>query len=175
LAELRKDRTRFLDNIIRNGILTSHAHCPSTPPITSILLSALSTTISLLGLHTTKHLSSILTFLVPVITDPFAATSPEMLLLALGTLRELVLACWKRLRDGAWREVVRGLCVCWDVVTGEEGDGDEGKKEELKRVKKEMRGVGRVLVRALEGGVDVEEELRPLMEVDAGYAEIFGI
>lgn len=130
-----------------------------------------------------KHLKDILPILTQVLTDPFGTSRPDGLEEGVKCLQSVVLNGWPRLglREGGHAmEVVRMLVVCWRIVRDaqEEREIKEEKGRILKEVKEEITIVGRLLVKAIEAvdsGVDVREELKPLFVVDPSVGDVFGI
>jgi hypothetical protein len=180
-------RLAFLDRIMRKGVLTAYLHASNYPEIVSILLTSLSTLLSKMGIKCVKHLKDILPVLTQALTDPFAGSRPEGLLEGMKCLRNLVLNAWPRMglkEGGHGMEVVRMLVVCWKVVFDAEdgislGDKDDMERiRQLQEVRKEIEVVGRLLVKAIDAvdpGVAVQEELRPLLEADTSLGDIFRV
>jgi hypothetical protein len=91
--------------------------------------------------------------------------------------------------EGHRNEAVKSVLVCWKSVSREiqeKGDGaEEGKQCEdcgevdentLGNVRKQIAVAGRLLVKAVEGEVDMQTELGPLLAVDQKLVEdVFGI
>lgn len=64
------------------------------------------------------------------------------------------------------------LVLCWRTA-GESGlDGDDPAL--MRGVREEVKVAGRLLVKAVEGTVNMSEELGPLVEVDGEVMDIFG-
>lgn len=168
--ELEKERTKFLDKLLRQGILSGYAHCSEHPSIVEILLTQTKLLIEKMGIGSIKHLKDILPIISTTLTDPFVASKSSLLLAGLRCLQSLILNAWPRVREGYRIEIVKDLVVCWRTVT-EEGKGGEG----LEEVKIEIKNAGRLLVKAVGREVNMEEELRPLWKADESVGEIFGI
>ncbi|KAL5330163.1 hypothetical protein ACEPPN_003688 [Leptodophora sp. 'Broadleaf-Isolate-01'] len=174
-------RLAFLDTITRKCILSAFLHASEHPPIVSVLIAQLGTLIPRMGIHATKHLKDIMPILASVLSDPFAGARLQDVRGALETFRVLVLNCWARVREGVWRgEGVRMLVVCWTVVgdvEGGEGGVDGNTKTHLvEKVREEIKVTGRLFAKAIEGGeADLRTELNPLLDVDEGIGEVFGL
>jgi hypothetical protein len=163
-----KERTKFLDKLLRQGILSGYAHCSEHPSIVEILLTQLKTLVEKMGINSVKHLKDILPILSTVLTDPFGASKLSLLLAGMRCLQSLILNAWPRVREEGCRiEIVKALVVCWRTV-GEDGEG-------LEEVRNEIKNTGRLLVKAVGEEVDMREELRPLWQVDESVPEVFGI
>jgi hypothetical protein len=166
-----KERTKFLDKLLRKGILSGYAHCSEHPSIVEILLTQTKLLIDKMGITSVKHLKDILPIISTVLTDPFAPSKPSLLLAGLRCLQSLILNAWPRVREEGYRiEIVKALVMCWRTVT-EEGKEGEG----LEAVKDEIKNTGRLLVEAVGREVDMKEELGPLFEVEGSVEEVFGI
>ncbi len=160
-----------------------HLHAAEHPQITTILLSSLSTLVSIMGIHTVKHLKDILPILNEVMTDPFAGARPEGLREGVRCLRSVILYAWPRIgirSGGHGMEVIRMLVVCRKTVNeADEGDDiDEERGQILEEVQDEIKVVGRLLVKAIEAvdsGIDIKLELKPLFMVDTNLGNLFGI
>jgi hypothetical protein len=164
----KKERTKFLDKLLRKGILAGYAYASEHPSIVEILLTQTKLLIDKMGITSVKHLKDLIPIISTVLTDPFASSKPSLLLAGLRCLQSLILNAWPRVREeGSRIEIVRGLVVCWRMVCedGKEGEG----------LKNEIKNTGRLLVKAVGGEVDMKEELRPLFEVDGSVGEVFGI
>ncbi|KAE8450432.1 hypothetical protein EG329_006507 [Mollisiaceae sp. DMI_Dod_QoI] len=176
-------RIAFLDRLLRKGVLMPHLHAAEHPQITTILLSSLSTLVSIMGIHTVKHLKDILPILTEVMTDPFAGARPEGLREGVRCLRSVILNAWPRIgirSGGHGMEAIRMLVVCWKRVNeADEGDSiDEERGQILEEVQDEIKVVGRLLVKAIEAvdsGIDIKLELKPLFMVDTNLGNLFGI
>ncbi|PMD29993.1 hypothetical protein L207DRAFT_642083 [Hyaloscypha variabilis F] len=177
----QKARLAFLDKLFRTGIFPSYTHASTHPSLVCILLSALSTIVQKMGIHSVKHLKDIIPMLSAVLCDPFATSDEDLMLEGVKALKVAVLNCWPRLGEEGWRvEVVRCCVVGWKGVCealGGEGKGRED-GDELRKIQEEIKVAGRLLVKAVavHEEVDFATELRPLIEVDAKLVEdVFGI
>jgi hypothetical protein len=169
--EREKARMKFLDKLLRQGILPGYSHCSEHASIVEILLTQLKTLIEKLGITSVKHLKDILPIISTTLTDPFVASKPSLLLAGIRCLQSTILNAWPRVREEGYRiEIVKWLVICWRTVT-EEGNEGEGSEE----MENELKNTGRLLVEAVRGEVDMKEELRPLFEVDENVGEVFGI
>ncbi|EKD21679.1 uncharacterized protein L3040_004901 [Drepanopeziza brunnea f. sp. 'multigermtubi'] len=165
-------RLHFLDRVFRRGILPAASHTSSSShssAITIVLLAHVSPIVEKLGMHAVKHLKSI----IPMLAQAFCVPRYDLIQQALRTLQVVILNCWARIGEEAWRiEVVRMLVVCKETVHVFQLGREDVR---MARLWESMAVVGRLLVRAVEGRVDMREELRPLVEADAEVGEVFGI
>ncbi|PBP16828.1 hypothetical protein BUE80_DR012439 [Diplocarpon rosae] len=168
-------RLRFLDTVLRKGILSAAFHASNHPAIITLLIAQLRVVVQKQGIHAVKHLKDIIPLLSSVLTDPFGNARMDGLLEALKTLRVVVLCCWVRVGGEEWRQSCVGMLVlCWKAV--EEGAQGTRGEQMAGKVKEEIRVVGRLLVKAVQQleVTDFKMELRPLLDIDEAAGEIFG-
>jgi len=177
-VKLKKERLKFLDRVMREGIFSAYTHSSENPDIMEILVEQMSILISKMGIYSVKHLKDILPILSTVLTDPFATAHGRLLLEAVKALQVVVLNGWPRMNEERHRnEVIKALVVCWKTVTEalrEKKDDEERKK--IEELKGEIGVAGRLLVKAVESEIDIKKEMAPLMSVDGEMIEeVFGI
>lgn len=172
-----KNHIKFLDKILRQGILSSYTHSSEHPQIVHVLVKELTTLIPKLGISSVKHLKDTLPLLSSILSDPFATSQPALLLSAVKCLQVLILNAWPRMRDEGNRGwVISVLVGAWKSCTSETEREGKGEMEELEEIKKEIGIAGRLLVRAVGDSVDFRTEVGPLMEIDAGLVrDVFGV
>lgn len=112
-----------------------------------------------------------LPILTTTLTDPFAPTHPTLLSTTLTTLQAIIENCWPRLSEPRHKiEIITSLVTCWtNIFQVPEGDFKAA------GVKDQILVAGTMFVRAVEGEVDVKDELEPLFERDPGLREVFGM
>jgi hypothetical protein len=168
--EKEKEGMKFLDKLLRKGILAGYAYTSEDPSIVEILLIQLKILIEKMGIGSVKHLKDIIPILSTVLIDPFVGQKPSLALAGIRCAQSVVLNAWPRVREEGYRiEIVKALVVCWRTVS------EDDKGEELEEVKSEIKNTGRLLVKAVGAEVDIKEELRPLFEVDESVSEVFGL
>jgi hypothetical protein len=176
--KLKKERLKFLDRVMREGIFSAYTNSSENPDIVEILVEQMSILISKMGIHSVKHLKGILPILSTILTDPFATAHERLLLEVVKALQVVILNGWPRMGEERHRnEIIKALVVCWKTVTEAlmEEKADEGRKK-LEEVKHEIGVTGSLLVKAVENEVDVKQEMAPLMGVDEEMIQkVFGI
>ena len=97
--------------------------------------------------------------------------NPTLLSATLTTLQTIIENCWPRLSDPRHKiEIITSLVACWTNISQiPEGDF------KAVGVKDHIFVTGRLFVRAIEGEVNVKEELEPLFDMDPGLREVFGM
>jgi hypothetical protein len=169
-----KGRIKFFDKIMRKGVLMGYLHANEHPPIVEILTSQIATIVAKMGIHSVKYLKDILPILSTVLTDPFGAARPSLLLAAMKALQVTMMNCWPRMSEPVHRmEIIKALVLCWRAV----GDDVERQTREkmLSDVRDELKITGRLLVTAVEEEVDIRSDLEPLVNADPGIRVLFGI
>jgi hypothetical protein len=136
-------RLKFLDRIIRQGILPGYNHSIDHPAIVELLVQQIGVLVPKIGIHAVKHLEDVIPILSAVMTDPFADLRASLLLEAVRAMQVVILNTWLGMREEGHRvEVVRALVVCWKTIADDEGEG-----EGLGEVKRDISVAGRLLVR----------------------------
>jgi hypothetical protein len=112
--------------------------------------------------------------IVPILsgklTDPFAPSYPKLLLEAAKTTQSVIANCWPRMTESVHRiELIKAITVCWTLVD------EEIANAELEAVREELRISSLMLVKSVEGKLDIEQELRPLIGASPRLRGLFGM
>jgi tRNA nucleotidyltransferase (CCA-adding enzyme) len=164
------ERVKALDQVMRKGILFTHAHASEYVHITETLLTHLPDILGRMGIDSVKYLKDLLPMLSGTLSDPFITAYPPLLAQAALALQAVILNAWPRI--GLWRaEVLRGLAVCWLRIQ------EEAQTPELEDITRNLRDTVQILVAAeerngtsgalkdgLEKILDVEPQLSSLFE-----------
>ena len=183
-------RIRFLDQILRKGVLAGYAHCSENVEMSEFFVRQLSHLVADMGVYSVKHLKvshqaiwptytrpfalsaeSRHQYIVPLLSDilanPFGTAYPPLLLAASQTLDTVIREAWQRM--GPWRaEILRGLCLCWCRALDEHRSehGDTG--GELDAVQDAVRESLLALRTALsKGDADVGADVQVELDLDA--------
>jgi len=175
--EAKKDCLKFLDRIMRQGVLTGYAHSSKHPAIAKILVQQIGVLVQKMGVHAVKHLKDMIPILSAVLADSFGALRPSLLFETVKTLQAMILNTWPRMSEQIHRvEVIKALVLCWKTINEDESTHTEAEQMVLGDLREEIGVAGRLLVKAVEGDFDMVTELRPIMEVDRALIEsVFGI
>lgn len=157
-ADLSRQRTKFLDTIIRKGILYGYQHCSQYPRITRLLFDYLALLINELGIDSVKHLQYILPMLTDTLSHPLAAGQTATLTSAVQMLQSVILNAWPRMPEHRG-QVLKGLTLCW--LNQVDGTG-----EEVESLRAEMQTAIKMLGSALGSNVDFEKECAVLIVAD---------
>ncbi|RDW80823.1 hypothetical protein BP5796_05521 [Coleophoma crateriformis] len=180
-------KMKFLDRVMREGVLQAYSHSSEHVQIVELLVKETNILIKKMGIHAVKYLKDILSILSTILSNPFSSAQPTLSRQAIITLQTLILNCWPRMTEPMHRvEIIKVLVLCWNTLEAEQheeggtNEMEQGQREREK-MKEEIKIAGRLLVASVScveeenRKVDIREELTPLMKVDAGVPEIFGL
>ncbi|GAB7346745.1 hypothetical protein MBLNU459_g1853t1 [Dothideomycetes sp. NU459] len=149
---------KFLDDIIRKGVLAAYANCPENIKITEVLLNNLRSINNELGIESVKHLKYVLPMISQVLSHPFGQAYPQALIAATLALQSVILNGWPRMAFHRG-EVLKGVTLCWINV-------DDEHSEEIDTLRKELKRTVLMLKDALKSGCDVEADFAELIDAD---------
>lgn len=175
-------RQGFLTLLLRHQLLHALAYLStgvgagstSSMSLSTFLISQVGWVFKDMGIASVVHLQTVLPLLRNVLSDPFATSSPLLLLEAVRALQIVVQVCWVRIRDVWWMECLRGVVGCWlNVVDELEDIKDKERKKQLEEVKGEVKVLGCLLedvvglekfTETVRGMVTLEQDLQPLFD-----------
>lgn len=167
-ASIRK-REKFLDNLIRQGILRSFLHVSGYVHLSSALLTHLRSILTTLGIPSVKHLKDIVPLLSGMLSEPLGPAYSPLLVEAAKTLQVVIGNAWPRIAVHRG-EVLKGICVCWIRLHEEENENDR-----FNDVRKELRTAVGMLAAATEAGqedVDLKAEFEMLVKADERLGDL---
>ncbi|RDW69699.1 hypothetical protein BP6252_08719 [Coleophoma cylindrospora] len=179
-------KMKFLDRVMREGVLQAYSHSSEHAQIVELLVKETDILIKKMEIHAVKYLKDILSILSTILSNPFSSAQPTLSHQAITTLQTLILNCWPRMTEPMHRvEIIKMLVLCWNTLEAEQheeggtSEMEQGQREREK-MKEEIKTAGRLLVASVsyveeDRKVDIREELMPLMKVDAGVPVIFGL
>jgi hypothetical protein len=135
-SSLSTPREKFLDKLLRDGILSPLFHAPPSayPKLATTLLSHLPPLLRAMGIDSVKHLQPLTTLLSNILAEPLGLAYPPLMVAATKVLQSVVLNAWPRVK--VYRgEILRGVTLAWLRCCDEEG------KEGVVEVWKELREV----------------------------------
>ncbi|KAF1955888.1 tRNA nucleotidyltransferase [Byssothecium circinans] len=116
LYHATKRDEKFLDRMVRDGVLAPLHHFPTPgtyPNLATLLLTQLSTLVDLLKINSVKHIQSILPLLGIIIQDPLTASHPPLLLAAIKATQSVISNGWLRFDAARCMEVYAWVCKAW--------------------------------------------------------------
>lgn len=135
--------------------------------LSTFLISQVGWVISDMGAPAVGHLQTLLPLLRNILIDPFATTTPKLLLESLKALQETIQVCWPRIKEKWWEECLRGIVTCWLNVCDDEAEllpSAVGSERSLKlaEVEEQLKTVARLLEDVV--GAEYLEAVRDLIE-----------
>ncbi|KAH8728667.1 hypothetical protein GQ44DRAFT_724120 [Phaeosphaeriaceae sp. PMI808] len=171
-------RERFLDKIVREGILSKLAQFPTPstyPELATVMMSHLQTLVRHMGINSVKHLPKTMAVLSAMLQEPFTISHKALTLSTLKALQAVTLNGWPRIA-GHRGTMMMGLALCWGRCTDEE----LWNQDEVGEVKKEVQETVGMLdavmqAQAKESGLREkwEEEKSEVMAASSVHAALF--
>ncbi|KAI9821707.1 MAG: CCA tRNA nucleotidyltransferase, mitochondrial [Pycnora praestabilis] len=158
--EIRKGKTKLLDQILRKGILNGYRQANEYVKIVELLVQQLGMLVDEMGISSVKHLKDILPMLSDILAAPFGTTYTPLLIAAARTLQTIILTDWPRIANHRG-EILRGLTICWCKLEEEDSPLDE-----LETVKFVIKDAARILKAAVADEVDIDADFQALMTAD---------
>lgn len=157
---------KFLDTLLRQGILAGFAHAGEHVRIAEVLLKHLVPLLEAMQISSVKHLKHILPLLSNVLAEPLGPAYPPLLRAAAKAVQAVQLNAWPRIAVHRG-EVLRGVTVCWIRVC-EQGQRGGEEAVELEAVKQELRTCVEMLAAVLkeDQDADLQKEAAMLVEAD---------
>ncbi|GKZ19430.1 hypothetical protein AbraIFM66951_011040 [Aspergillus brasiliensis] len=187
---LPKDRQKYtteLTKVLRENLIPSFHHIstmtPSSgtqstlssfphPKLSTLLLNKIHDSLFDLAVHTTKYLQEIIPLIYSTLSNPFGTAYPPLLVAGVAVTRAVILNAHPRI--WRWRgEILGAVTACWLSVADEENaeQGKESEKEELTKLKMQLKGVVYLLKMALENTDEKIAEDEGVIEAKEGFAK----
>lgn len=187
---LPKDKQTYtaeLTKVLRENLISSFHHIstmtPSSgtqstlssfphPRLSTLLLNKIHDILFDLAVHTTKYLQEIIPLIYSTLSNPFGTAYPPLLLAGVAVTRAVILNAHPRI--WRWRgEILGAVAACWINVVDEEvaERGKEGEKEDLTKLKMQLKGVVYLLRMALQNPDEEVAEDEGAVEAKEGFAK----
>ncbi|GLB12037.1 hypothetical protein AtubIFM57258_009315 [Aspergillus tubingensis] len=187
---LPKDKQTYtteLTKVLRDNLIPSFHHIstltPSSgtqstlssfphPKLSTLLLDKIHDSLFDLAVHTTKYLQEIIPLIYSTLSNPFGTAHPPLLLAGVAVTRAMILNAHPRI--WRWRgEILGAVAACWLTVADEEAAerGKEGEKEELIKLKMQLKGVVYLLRMVLENPDEEIAKDDEVIEAKEGFAK----
>ncbi|KAK4574883.1 CCA tRNA nucleotidyltransferase, mitochondrial [Recurvomyces mirabilis] len=164
-AHSAAQRTKYLDSLLRKGIIQGCNLADRFPHVLTVLLQHLIPLLNKLGIESVKHLKYLLEITTPVLSQASVVAEIPTLLAATKALQAIILSCWPRIAEYRG-EVLKGLALCWINIAKLDRPGAESLRVELKETVKILRA-------ALRDEVDFRAEGAVLVAADSRLADLF--
>lgn len=165
----RKARIKYLDNVLRKGILYPYSQTNSAHlRITTVLFNHLVPLLNALGIETVRHLKYVLPILTETLTHRLATAYLPMLTSAVRAMQAVILNAWPRMKEHRG-EVLKGLTICWVNLH----DMDD---ESVAMTKKEMKDAFQMLRLAIgseDSEINFEDECERLKKAESKLGGLF--
>jgi tRNA nucleotidyltransferase (CCA-adding enzyme) len=164
-----RQRVKFLDSIVRKGILYDYPLSNQYPRITALLFDQLVLLLNALGIESVKHLKYLLPMLTDTLTQrPLASPShTPTLLSAIKALQAIILNCWPRIVEYRG-EVLKGVTLSWLNL-----DERSELKEEKAPLRAELKNaVGMLRAAVGDGAKDFDGDCLALIAADGRLEEL---
>jgi hypothetical protein len=171
-------RERFLDKILREGVLSPLAHFPtpsSYPELATLIMSHVPVLLGHMGIDCVKHLRDLLPLISAILQEPFALSHKPLLLSALKGLQSVLLNAWPRL-PGYRGLVMMGICLLWARCVEERKKAGSQDVEEITSQIQESVAMLDSIMQATEtdGLAEAwEKEKQDVMQASSGFEELF--
>lgn len=171
-------RERFLDKILREGVLSPLAHFPtpsSYPELATLIMSHVPVLLGHMGIDCVKHLRDLVPLISAILQEPFALSHKPLLLSALKALQSVLLNAWPRL-PGYRGAIMMGICLLWARCVEERKKAGSQDIEEITSQTQESVAMLDAIMQATEtdGLAKVwEQEKQDLMQASSGVEELF--
>ncbi|KAL6710276.1 CCA tRNA nucleotidyltransferase, mitochondrial [Coniothyrium glycines] len=174
----KESRNRFLDKIMRTGLLSPLGHFPTPctyPELATTIVSHVPVVVGHMGIETVKHLPHLIPILGAILQEPFALSHGKMVLATLRAVQSVMLNAWPRIprHRGA---IMMGLGVLWGRCLQERGKSDGQSVAEVQSQVKECVGMLDAIMEAREEeglAATWQQEKVELAQVGTEYAELF--
>ena len=172
------NRDRFLDKIVRKGIVSPLAHFPTPstyPELAMTIMFHLAIILGHLGIESVKHLPRLVPLLSGIFAEPFALSHKPLLVSTLKAQQTLMLNAWPRLQ-GHRGEIMMGLCLLWGrSVEDDKTSNGQGLEKVREEVKETVAMLDAVMRAVEEEGFDEtwEKEKQDVAQASAGFEQLF--
>ncbi|KAF2723907.1 poly A polymerase C-terminal region-like protein [Polychaeton citri CBS 116435] len=185
-------KVKFLDNIIRAGILHGYEITHQYPGILALLFAQLRHVVELLQLETVRHLKFVVPMLTVTLSHPLLQIASDTrqsdkkvaslgaegsktfqaLLNAVKALRGIISSA--RPRIPSWRgEILKGLTLCWLKAEESQQPDIHDTREMLGALQEELKTTAKALKSAVSDECDWDQDISVLVEADSRLKSLF--
>ncbi|KAF2031556.1 poly A polymerase C-terminal region-like protein [Setomelanomma holmii] len=170
-------RSRVLDKIMREGILSPLAHFPTPstyPELATVIITNAQVLVEHMVIESVKFLPDLLPILSTILQEPFVISHKALTTSTLNALQAVLLNAWPRV-PAHRGTIMMGVCVCWQRCVDGPIASEQGQTAE---VKEQLQEIVAMLDAVMEGAEedDVKEawkqEKQALKETSAAYAAL---
>ncbi|KAL1798990.1 hypothetical protein ACET3X_003027 [Alternaria dauci] len=171
-------RERFLDKILREGVLSPLAHflTPSSyAGLATLIMSHVPDLLGLMGIGTVKHLPDLVPLLSVILQEPLELSHKPLLLSTLKALQSVLLNAWPRI-PAHRGTVMMGLCLLWSrCIERQKMIDDEDIKHVTSEVQESVAMLDAIMQATETDGLDKvwENEKQGVVQASPGFEELF--
>ncbi|KAK5132287.1 hypothetical protein LTR08_009195 [Meristemomyces frigidus] len=165
IPELQRARTKFLDTVVRKGVVAGYHHCSQYPRLIALLFCHLVPLLNELGIESAKHLKYTLPILTQTLAQPSMAGQTATLSSAVKALQAVILNAWPRMPEHVGN-VLKGLGLCWLNLEGERTAAEGADDVLVAALKAELRTAVDMLRSALGPGAGFEADCATLISAE---------
>jgi tRNA nucleotidyltransferase (CCA-adding enzyme) len=175
-SKMSSTRNGFLDQVVREGILSPLASFPTPsnyPELATVMMSQLQIVLGHLGIETVKHLPRLVPLLSAMLQEPFIINHKALTLSTLKALQAVMLNAWPRVH-GYVAAIMMGVCLCWHWCM--EDEASLGHVGEIKAELQESVAMLDAVMQAADDGsgrAEWKEEKQQLVETSLAYEGLF--
>ena len=171
------NREKFLDKVLRQGILSPLAHFPtpsSYPELATLIVSHVPVILGHMGIDTVKHLPDLVPLMSAILQEPFALSHRPLLDATVGALQSVMLNAWPRLHNHR-ATIMMGLCLLWSRCLEEQ---KKPGSQDVDCVKTKVKETVAMLDAVMQGRedelVDVwNQEKQDVVQAAPGFEDVF--
>ncbi|CAN9235245.1 unnamed protein product [Alternaria alternata] len=171
-------RERFLDKILREGVLSPLAHFPrlsSYAELATLIMSHVPVLLGLMGIGTVKHLPDLMPLLSIILQEPLELSHKPLLLSTLKASQSVQLNAWPRL-PAHRGTIMMGMCLLWSrCIERQKMTNGEDIKHLMSEVQESVAMLDAIMQAAETDGLGEawEKEKQGVMQASPGFGELF--
>jgi hypothetical protein len=171
-------RERFLDRILREGVLSPLAHFPrpsSYAELATLIMSHVPVLLGLMGIGTVKHLPDLMPLLSIILQEPLELSHKPLLLSTLKASQSVQLNAWPRL-PAHRGTIMMGMCLLWSrCIERQKMTNGEDIKHLMSEVQESVAMLDAIMQAAETDGLGEawEKEKQGVMQASPGFEELF--
>ncbi|KAB2110373.1 hypothetical protein AG0111_0g496 [Alternaria gaisen] len=171
-------RERFLDKILREGVLSPLAHFPrpsSYAELATLIMSHVPVLLGLMGIGTVKHLPDLVPLLSVILQEPLELSHKPLLLSTLKASQSVQLNAWPRL-PAHRGTIMMGMCLLWSrCIERQKMTNGEDIKHLMSEIQESVAMLDAIMQAAETDGLGEawEKEKQGVMQASPGFEELF--
>ncbi|CAN9208447.1 unnamed protein product [Alternaria sp. RS040] len=171
-------RERFLDKLLREGVISPLAHFPrpsSYAELATLIMSHVPVLLGLMGIGTVKHLPDLVPLFSIILQEPLELSHKPLLLSTLKTSQSVQLNAWPRL-PAHRGTIMMGMCLLWSrCIERQKMTNGEDIKHLMCEIQESVAMLDAIMQAAETDGLGEawEKEKQGVMQASPGFEELF--